>query len=101
MTCLQINFFEPPARLEFLFSTRLQKSTNLFRSEDRSSHVVAVQQKKISSFVDTSLQPNTQKQQSYIKDTTDFINFIEKKTKIGRDTILVAMDMSSLTNKEA
>ena len=43
------------------------------------------------------LQPITQKQQSYIKDTTDFINFVEN-TKIGalQDTILVAMDVSSL-----
>ena len=30
-----------------------------------------------------------------IKDTTDFISFIEN-TKIGQDTILVAMDVSSL-----
>ena len=33
--------------------------------------------------------------QSYIKDTTDFISFIEK-TKIGQDTILVAMVVFSL-----
>ena len=39
--------------------------------------------------------PIAQKQQSYIKDTTDFISFIEN-TKIGQDTILVAMDVSSL-----
>ena len=32
-------FLKPPARLELLSSTRLQKSTNLFRSEDRSSLV--------------------------------------------------------------
>ena len=50
---------------------------------------------KISSFVDTLLQPIAQKQQFYIKDTTDFISFIEN-TKIGQDTILVAMDVSSL-----
>ena len=50
---------------------------------------------KISSFVDTLLQPIAQKQQSYIKNTTDFISFIEN-TKIGQDTILVAMDVSSL-----
>ena len=30
-----------------------------------------------------------------VEDTTDFINFIEK-TKIGQDTILVSMDVSSL-----
>ena len=45
--------------------------------------------------MDTPLQPIAQKQQSYIKDTTDFIRFIEN-TKIGQDTILVAMDVSSL-----
>ena len=50
---------------------------------------------RISSFVDTLLQPIAQKQKSFIKDTTDFISFIEK-TKIGKDTILVSMDVSSL-----
>ena len=49
----------------------------------------------MSSFVDTLLQPIAQKQQSFIKDTTDFISFIEK-TKISKDTILVSMDVSSL-----
>ena len=44
--------------------------------------------------MDTLLQPIAQKQQSFIKDTTDFIGFIEK-TKIGKDTILVSMDVSS------
>ena len=50
---------------------------------------------RISSFVDTLPQPIAQTQLSYIKDTTDFINFLEK-TKIGQDTILVSMDVSSL-----
>ena len=51
---------------------------------------------RISSFVDTLLQPIAQKQKSFIKDTaTDFISFIEK-TKIGKDTILVSIDVSSL-----
>ena len=45
--------------------------------------------------VDTLPQPIAQKQQSYIKDTTDFISSIEN-TKIGQNTILVAMDVSSL-----
>ena len=44
---------------------------------------------------DTLLQPVPQNQQSCIKDTTDFINFIEK-TKIGQDAILVSMDVTSL-----
>ena len=46
-------------------------------------------------FVDTLLQPIAQKQQSFIKDTTDFVSFIEK-TKIDKDTILVPMHVSSL-----
>ena len=41
---------------------------------------------KVSSFVDTLLKPIAQKQQSYIKDTSDFISFIEN-TRIGQDTI--------------
>ena len=45
--------------------------------------------------MDTLLQPIAQKQQSYVKDTTAFISFLENK-KIGQDTILVAMDVSSL-----
>ena len=45
--------------------------------------------------MDTLLQPIAQKQQSYIKDATDFISSIEK-TKMGKETILVAMDVSSL-----
>ena len=40
---------------------------------------------RISSFVVSLLQPITQKQLSYIKDTTDFIKFIEK-TKMDQDT---------------
>ena len=41
------------------------------------------------------LQPIAIKQKSYLKDTTDFINFIEK-TKVSHDTILVSMDVTSL-----
>ena len=34
-------------------------------------------------------------QKSYLKDTTDFLNFIEK-TRVAKDTILVSMDVTSL-----
>ena len=34
-------------------------------------------------------------QKSYVKHTTDFLNFIEK-TKVAKDTILVSMDVTSL-----
>ena len=45
--------------------------------------------------MDKLLQPIAQKQKSYLKDTTDFVNFIEK-TKVSQDTILVSMDVTSL-----
>ena len=44
---------------------------------------------RISSFVDRLLQPIAQRQKSYIKDSIDFINFVER-TKIHQDTILVS-----------
>ena len=50
---------------------------------------------KLSSFVDKILQPIAQQQESYLKDTTHFINFLEK-TKVPEDIILVSMDVTSL-----
>ena len=50
---------------------------------------------RISAFVDHLIQPIAQNQASYLKDTTDFLNFIEK-TKLPKDTILVSMDVTSL-----
>ena len=50
---------------------------------------------RISAFVDHFLQPIAKIQPSYLKDTTDFINFIEK-TKLPSNIILVSMDVTSL-----
>jgi len=50
---------------------------------------------RISSFADHLLQPIAQRQASYLKDTADFLNFIEK-TKLPKNTILVSMDVTSL-----
>ena len=47
------------------------------------------------SVVDRLIQPIAQIQESYLKDTTDFINFIEK-TKLPKKIILVSMDVNSL-----
>ena len=49
---------------------------------------------KISAFVDKLIQPIAKIQNSYIRDTTDFINLIERK-KIPQNTLLVTMDTSS------
>ena len=50
---------------------------------------------RLSSFVDKLLQPIAQQQKSYLKDTTHFINFLNK-TKVPENTILVSMDVTSL-----
>ena len=49
----------------------------------------------ISSFVDSLLQPIAKLQDSYLKDTTDFINFIEN-TIVPENIILVSVDVTSL-----
>ena len=49
----------------------------------------------LAAFVDHLIQPIAQKQASCLKDTTDFLSFIEK-TKLPRSTILVSMDVTSL-----
>ena len=50
---------------------------------------------RISSFVDSLLQPIAKKQKSYIKDTTDFINFVES-IKLPENAILVSFDVTAL-----
>ena len=50
---------------------------------------------KLSAFIDKLLQPITQNQQSYLKDTTDFTNILEN-IKVPKNTILVSMDVTSL-----
>lgn len=70
------------------------KSTNLNQLVDPSSRFVAA---LLNEYLHLWIQaqPITQKQQSFINDTTDFIRFIEK-TKISNHTILVSMDKSGL-----
>ena len=50
---------------------------------------------RLSSFVDKLLQPIAQIQESYLKDTTHFIRFIEN-TRVPRNAFLVSMDVTSL-----
>ena len=47
------------------------------------------------SFLDKLLQPIAQMQKSYIKDTRDFINLVER-AQIHEDATLVSMDFTSL-----
>ena len=50
---------------------------------------------RLSAFVDKLLQPIAKEQEPYLKDTTDFINFIEQ-TRVPENAILVSMDVTSL-----
>ena len=50
---------------------------------------------KLSAFVDKLLQPIAHQQKSYLKDTTDFINFMER-TNVPENAILVSVDVMSL-----
>ena len=50
---------------------------------------------RLSSFVDKLLQPVAQIEDSYLKDTTHFIRFIES-TRVPRNAFLVSMDVTSL-----
>ena len=53
---------------------------------------------KLSAFIDKLLQRITQKQQSYLKDTTDLINFLEK-IKVPKNAILVSMAFTKTYHK--
>ena len=50
---------------------------------------------RLSAFVDKILQPIAKEQESYLKDSTDFINFIER-TRVPYNAVLVSMDVTSL-----
>ena len=50
---------------------------------------------RLSSFVDKLILPMAKQQVSYLKDTTDFKNFIER-TKVPMGAFLVSMDVTSL-----
>ena len=49
---------------------------------------------RLSAFVHKLLQPIAQQQKSYLRDTTDFINFMEG-TRVPKNTVLVSMDVTS------
>ena len=74
-----------PTHLEFPNSTPLLRFTNQSSQVDHHLRLRWTYGKKISSFVDTLLQPIPISQESYEEDTTDFIKFIEKtRMKIER-----------------
>ena len=82
----------PPRTPEFYTLTKIHKPTLTGRPIISGCDGPT---ERISSFVDTLLQPISKSQRSYLKDTTDFINFIES-TKVKNRTFLVSMDVTSL-----
>ena len=82
-----------PPRIPVFYSlTKIHKPTPVSRpivaGNDRPTE-------RISSFVDSLLQPIAKSQKSYLKDTTDFVNFIERR-KFPKDVFLVTLDVASL-----
>ena len=53
---------------------------------------------RISSFADSLLQPIAKSKKSYLKDTTDFVNFIERRT-LPEDAFLVSLDVAEPVHK--
>ena len=82
----------PPLIPEFYTLTKIHKPTLVGRPIISGCSGPT---ERISAFVDTLLQPIAISQASYLNDTTDFINFIEK-TKVNKQTFLISMDVTSL-----
>ena len=83
---------KPPRIPEFYTLTKIHKNTPVGRTIVSGSSGPT---ERISSFVDSLLQPIAQKQVSYIKDTTHFINFIEN-TPLPDGAVLATFDVCSL-----
>ena len=82
----------PPRIQEFFTLTKIHKPTLVGRPIISGCNGP---KERILAFVHTLLQPISISQTSYLKDTTDFINFIEN-TKVRVNAFLVSMDMTSL-----
>ena len=77
MTYKWLNSGKNPPRIpEFYTLNKIHKPTPVGRPIASGSGGPT---ERISSFVDSLLQPIAKKQESYIKDTTHFINFIEQQ----------------------
>ena len=81
-----------PRISEFYTLTKIHKKTQVGRPNVSGSSGPT---ERISSFVDSLLQSIAIEQESYLKDTTDFINFIEN-TQIPDNAVLATLDVNSL-----
>ncbi|XP_048589460.1 uncharacterized protein LOC125573153 [Nematostella vectensis] len=93
MTYKWLNDGQKPIRIpEFYTLTKIHKKVPIGRPIVSGSRGPT---ERISSFVDSLLQPIEQKQKSYLKDTTHFINFIES-TVIPDSAFLTSFDVCAL-----
>ena len=83
---------DPPQIPVYYTLTKIHKSTPVGRPIISGSSGPT---ERIAAFVDHLIQPIAQLQASYLKDATDFINFIER-IKLPKGAILVSMDVTSL-----
>ena len=83
---------KPPRIPDFYTLTKIHKNTPVGRPIVSGSNGPT---ERISSFADSLLQPIAQKQESYIKDTTHFINFIDN-TPLPDGAVLATFDICSL-----
>ena len=87
---------EEPKTPKFYLNPKVHKENNPGRPVINSIDAPSAQ---ISRFVDFHLQPIVQSIQSYVKDTTDFINKLSQVEDVPINTYLVTMDVkSSYTN---
>ena len=70
------------------FKSQLTYSRSIVAGNDRPTE-------GISSIVDSLLQPIAKSQKSYLKDTTDFVNFIERRN-LPEDAFPVSLEVASL-----
>ena len=93
MTHKWLNNGQNPTRIpEFYSLTKIHKKVPVGRPIVSGSGGPT---ERISSFVDSLLQPIAQKQKLYLKDTTHFINFIED-SEIPDSAIIASLDVCSL-----
>ena len=97
MTFKWLNQSQNPPRIPEMHTlTKIHKSNPVGRPIVSGSGGPA---ERISKFIDSLLQPIAKKQESYIKDTTDFARFIEN-TQLPENAIIIAtLDVCSLYTK--
>ena len=84
---------DPPRIPEFYTLTKIHKPTPVGRPIISGCDGPT---ERISSFVDYILQPIAKSQKSYLKDTKDFINFVEK-AKVPHNVIMVSLTLPACT----